>query len=310
MGGTVELPIKITNQGAFKGAMKFYASDIPNVKKRPEISLDLNKVAEGKLKIEIKPNNENKWAAGSYQVPVSGEGVLQYNPDPLSVVQATEDQKAVEPMLVAANEALKAAQANKGEVGKSALTDEEKAKQIAAADEAIAQAQAHVKAAEAAKKRADDLLNQANDRNKPRDLKVVGYSKPITLNIAAAPLRFKDVPTEMQVAKGASGELAVGFERLFGFAEAVELSLVAPNGLKGIELTPVPVAKDQAAGKLTVKVNADAPEGEHAFNLNGKVTFNGVACVLSQAVKVKVVGAVPVAPAAAAAAAAAPAPNP
>jgi len=288
LGGTVEIPVKIVKEGAFKGAVKFLPTGIPNVAKRPELALDLNKATEGKLTIAVKPTKENKYAPGTFEFVVQGEAVLQHHPDPVAVVEATEDQKAVEQLGTQATEGLKQAQAKKAEIAKSALTVEEKAKQSAAADAAIAQAQERTKAVDGAKKRAADLLKQANDRNKPRDLRVIAFSKPVKLKIEAAPLQFKDTPGEIEVAIGSSVEIPVGFERLFGFADAVELSVEPPKDLKGFEPKGVSVPKDQSAGTLSLKAGAEVPAGEHSLNLLAKMTFNGVNCELRQVLKIKI----------------------
>ena len=290
LGSTVEIPMKIAKAGAFKGATKFFVSGIPNIKKRPEVALDLNKVTEGKLTIPLKPTNENKYAAGMFEFTIQGEAVLQHHPDPDGVAEAAEDQKGVEAIALKVAEELKQSQAKKAEIAKSALTEEEKLKQTAAADEAITRAQERIKVAEAAKKRAADLLKQANDRNKPRDVRVIVDSKPLKLQVSAAPLSFKEAPAEIDIAKGGVAEMEVGFERLFGFADTVELTLEPPKDLKGFESKPVTVPKGQAAGKLSLTAKPDVPEGEHAFNLLAKMAFNGVNCELRQPLKVKVAG--------------------
>ena len=288
MGGAIEIPLNIARSGAFKGAVKFYPQSIPNLKKRPEVSLDLNKVGEGKLKIDVKPNKDNKYAPGTYHFVVRGDGVLQFHPDPNGVDAATQDQKFAEQRAAQAAEKLKVAEAEKAVIAKAGLTEAEKANQIVAADTAITEAKKLVSAAGLAKSRAAARLKAANDRNKPRDTRISGYSKPIRLKIAPAPVTFEGVATKVEVAKGAVTEVEVPVQRLYGFADAVELSLAGPNGIKGFALKPVTVPKEQGAGKLAVEVSGEAPDGEHAFILSGKVTFNGVACALQQPITIKV----------------------
>jgi hypothetical protein len=249
-------------------------------------------VVDGKLSIPLVPTNENKYVPGTFEIYVSGDANFQFRPDPLAVVEATEDQKAVEQLVVQAGEELKKAQARKGEIAKSSLTADEKAAQTAAADAEIAKAQERSNAAAEANKRAAEILKQANERNKPRDLKLLGYSRPVTLKIAAAPVRFKQAPPVIEVAKGAAAELSVEIERLYGFADTVELSMVPPKDLKGFEPKPVSVAKDQGAGRMGLRANPDAPDGTHAFDLLAKMNFNGVNCELRQPIQVRVVAAI------------------
>ena len=113
----------------------------------------------------------------------------------------------------------------------------------------------------------------------------------MTLEILPAPLKFKSVPASVEISKGGSAEVPVELERLFGFAEAVELSLVPPQGVPGFEAKPVSVAKGQGAGKLALNAKPEAPDGDHAFVLLAKMNFNGVACELRQPVQVKVAAA-------------------
>ena len=291
IGATVELPFKVAKAGAFKGATKFYPVGFANVKKRPEVSLDLNKVGEGKLSIPLKPSNENKYAPGSFSIKLRADAQFQHHPDPRGITVATEDKKAVDAALAAANESVKAAQAKRAEIEKAGLTEDEKAKQVAAAQAVLAAAQEKVKAANEAKKRAEATLKQANDRNRPRDVRIAAYSAPVTIKVAAAPLKLKEVPATVEVVASGQTELTVVVERLFGFGEAVELSLIAPEGVPGFDSKPVQVPKGQGAGKLVLAAKADAPVGQHAFSLLAKMNFNGVACELRQPITVNLTGA-------------------
>ena len=291
IGGSIEIPLKLAKEGTFKGNAKIYLAGLPNIAKPASLDVDLNKVADGKLTVALKPSNENKYAPGRYEVYTRADAVLQYRPDPQAGLEASEDLKAVEALAVEAGEALKLVEAKRGEIAQAGLTEDERASQSAAAEEAISLAQARKKAADEAKARAAELLKQAEARNAPRDLRLAAYSAPFVLDIAPAPLLFKEVPPELQVSQGGQSEISVGFERRFGFAENVELSLVPPKDLKGFELPPVTVAKDPSRGSLIIRAAADAPVGEHLFTLVAKVNFNGVACDLQQPLKVVVVAA-------------------
>ncbi len=244
LGGRIEIPLKLAKAGEFKGNAKFYLEGIPGIAKPPTLDLDANSVGEGKLGVVITPTNDNKYLPGRFEVCVRGDAVLKYLPDPLGLAAAMEEQKAVENRVAQAGEALAIAEARKGEIAQAGLTEEEKVTQSAAAQAAVVEAQGRKEAAEKAKGRALELVKQAEARNAPRDVGIAGYSLPFVLDIAPAPLVFKDVAPEIRVAKGGGEELPVAFERRFGFAEAVELSLLPPKDLKGFDVPAVSVGKE------------------------------------------------------------------
>ncbi len=78
------------------------------------------------------------------------------------------------------------------------------------------------------------------------------------LDIAAAPLRFKEVRHQRSMCP----RVGDASSRLDSSAcldlPKLELSLVPPKDLKGFELAPVSVAKDQSKGKLIIRAAAEA----------------------------------------------------
>ena len=82
--------------------------------------------------------------------------------------------------------------------------------------------------------------------------------------------------------------IPVKVERLYGFAEAVELEVAVPGTAKGVTAAKLSVAKEAAEGMLEITTAADAAVGDHAVTLNAKAKFNNVDITATATVKVSV----------------------
>ena len=169
--------------------------------------------------------------------------------------------------------------------------------ELAAADKALVDAQAKAKADEEARvkseadlKTAQDKVNQANQlkqqidqrvnqvkqQNQAKDYQFALASTPIKLKIEPSPIKLAPLAAPPAVKQEAKQELVVKFERLYGFAEQVELRLEPPQGVPGINVQQVNVPNGQGEGKLEIAAGGNAPVGQHACTLKARARFNNV----------------------------------
>ena len=79
-------------------------------------------------------------------------------------------------------------------------------------------------------------------------------------------------------------------ERLFGFADDVELSLEPPSGLQGLAAAKAALKKDQQEGKLEIAAAEGAPIGKHACTLRARGRFNNVQVETTAGVTISIEG--------------------
>ncbi|MDX1947488.1 MAG: hypothetical protein SFU86_18960 [Pirellulaceae bacterium] len=217
----------------------------------------------------------------------------------------TDAAKAAADKLTAAKDAAAKDGANAGladavKAAEKAAADADAAKKkseedLAAADKALAEALAVGKkadeakvAAEAAAKGAADKVAQATPMkaqvdkkvadaktaNQPKDVQFSLVSTPIRLRIAAHPFKV-EVPAPAPFKQDAKQELTVKLERLYGFADQVELTFDAP-GVPGLSSKKVDLAKDKTEAKLELAAGANTPVGQHKGTVRARGRFNNV----------------------------------
>lgn len=191
---------------------------------------------------------------------------------------AAAAQKKAEEELAAADKALTDAQA-------AAKTAEEAR---VAAEAALKAATDKITAANQFKQQLDQRVNQIKQANQPKDVQFAVASTPIKLKIAASPINLTATNPPAAIKQGEKQELVAKLERLYGFAEQIELRLEPPQGVQGLSAQQVNVNKDQAEGKLEVTAAANATPGAHACVVKARGRFNNVQVESSTTVTITV----------------------
>jgi hypothetical protein len=201
--------------------------------------------------------------------------------------EAHADDQAAQDAVAAAEKELTAA----GEAKKSADEDAAKATQSASeaqtaqqsaeeaktkAEQALKDSQDKAKRATDAKTALDKRVEEVKKANNPADVNIALVSTPIQLRIVSTPIKLAAAQAEVQVKKKDKAELLLQLERLYGFAEAVELTLEAPKDAAGLAAEKLSVAADQSEGRLQVTAAENTPVGKHAVVIRAKAQFNKV----------------------------------
>ena len=101
-------------------------------------------------------------------------------------------------------------------------------------------------------------------------------STPLQLEIAPDPLQLMPLPEVVPLHVGQEQEVALRFQRLYGFADAVTAEWQLPAGLAGVTAEAGTAAAEQAELALKVKADAQAMPGRHSLTLRLSLKFNGV----------------------------------
>jgi hypothetical protein len=253
LGGNVELPIKITRRGDFKDAVKLVAMGLTQQMKPKDVTLDAGK---DEAKFELALNQQN-IRPGSYTFYMKGETKRKYTRNPEAVAAAEAEQKRITEMIKAINDEIKSATEAKNEA-------------------ALKAAQEKLKEANQLKTQCDKRADDAKKANQPKDVAFALISTPIKLRVNASPLKLTPEKNSLGLKSGGKQEMPVKIERLYGFADQVELTLSPPQGVAGLTAPNVTLNKGQDGGKLEIAAADGVPAGQHPCTLRARGKFNNV----------------------------------
>lgn len=170
---------------------------------------------------------------------------------------------------------------------------------IAEAYAAKVKAAAEDPAQAAEKPKLDEALKAANER--VEQLKKSTAERDVTAYFPTTPLRIRILETPVRAAPiaavtgaaGAEQQIDVKIERLFGFADAVDIALSGKAPVEGLELPNVQIPAGMDTAKIVVKIPANATATSVNIPIKMDCKFNGHA--LSQTLTFGLTIAAPVA---------------
>lgn len=165
---------------------------------------------------------------------------------------------------------------------KAKAAEDAKTAATTAATEAAAKLKMATDAQAAAAKRATDMANASKSNN----VNAIEPTMPITITIAPAPITLAQ-PAAGVVKQGEKVEVTVTVNRLFGYADPVEIELTgkAPQGVK---IAKVTIPKDQSEGKVVIETTDKSPAGDHDVTLRGTARLNGQSLTADQTLALKI----------------------
>ena len=157
-----------------------------------------------------------------------------------------------------------------------------------AATQAEAQAQLKAKTAEARKTAAAERAKEITAKVQPKDATLFAYSAPIRLQITPAPVTLSSSVLAGQVDQGGKIRIPINLTRLYHYADPVELTLVSPKGVAGLNAAKIALAKDQTQADVLIEAAADATPGDHQVIIQAMLKFNNQPLQVDQRVALKV----------------------
>jgi hypothetical protein len=264
LGANVEIPIKISRRGDFKDPVKLAAVGLSQQMRPKDVTLDGDK---GEAKFELALNQQS-IKPGSYTFYMKGETKRKYSRNPEAVAAAEAEQKRLAEMIKAINDEIKSATEAKD-------------------DAALKAAQDKLKQATELKTQCEKRLDDVKKASQPKDVPIALISTPVRLRIHSSPLKLSAEPIAALQA-GGKQELAVKLERLYGFADQVELTLEPPSGVQGLAMEKTMLKKDESQSKLQVVAADNATPGQHACTLRARGRFNNLQVETTAAVNITI----------------------
>jgi hypothetical protein len=285
LAGTVKFPVKVIRRGTFKGAVELFTYGLP-----PTIHGPLHAQPKYHTPITLPANQEtaefavtvpNHVPAGTYSFFVSGVGTVNYTRGP-EKLRAAEARFAAIEKIIAENDArLKAAVKTQADATK-ALADVQAAKQDTKAA-AAAKTNADTAAAEADRKAKADAaflqpfrleVSKLREQAKPVELKISAASTRLTMKITPAPFELRVAPATLSLKPGARVEVPLTIQRLYGFADAVQVQFLVGN-VPGMSGPPISIAAGKVDGRLLIEVPGNASPGTYPVTLHATAAYCG-----------------------------------
>ena len=226
--GKLEIPIKVTRRGDFKGALAMTAAGLPPNAKVNNFNIDGN-TTEMKVQLEL-PNNT---PVGTFTFYLNAQSQVSYKRNPQAQAAAEAAKKEVDALLAKANEEAKKATQAKAEADKLAT-------------EAAAQIKKTADARAAADKLAVDSMAAAKAA-----LEKAQQAKAAAEKEAANPALQEAKAAAEKAAAEAEGKAKAAAE-----AQAAAVKAMAEADAKAKATTEAKAAADKAAAEAAEKVKA------------------------------------------------------
>jgi hypothetical protein len=126
------------------------------------------------------------------------------------------------------------------------------------------------------------------ERAKARDVKFSTWSPPVTVILSDAPLEVVSVSVAPEFEAGKSGEVKFEVNRMFGFADEIDVIAEPPAG---ITATPVKMKKEESASVMTLAIAPEVAPNDYRATLRFKMKFGGQEVSMVQEILVHVIAA-------------------
>ena len=114
------------------------------------------------------------------------------------------------------------------------------------------------------------------------NLKLGVPAPPLKLTVTASPIRFTVAAPVEPARPGTKVELSIALERLYGFAEPVQVRLSIPHELSGIRAAIITIPRGKSEAKLAITLTEEATPGTHHLTVNAIARLGGQELPITQ----------------------------
>ncbi|HUY88920.1 MAG TPA: PPC domain-containing protein [Pirellulales bacterium] len=270
------------------------AKDAAKAKQDAEkVAAELEQKAEAAAKrlaeaAEAAETAESNIKAASADVEAAKQAAEDKPDDKELAAALAEAEKRLNEAETEAEKAAEAKTAAEKSAEETSLEAKAAAQTQTAAEQTLAAAEANAKSAEKAKTAAEKEAVQAAGAAKPKSLNIGFPSTTITLKVTPAPMTLMAPPPSAPLAQGAKLELPIQINRLYGYADPVQLSVTFPKGVAGLKAAAVTIPKDGTEAKLVLEATASATPGEHELTIQAVSRFNNQNLTTTELVRLAV----------------------
>ncbi len=122
-------------------------------------------------------------------------------------------------------------------------------------------------------------------------------SLPLKLTVAGSAIRLVVTAPTGPVRQGTQVELPITIERLYNYADPVQVRIVIPGGVEGITAATATIPRGKSDAKLAVTLGPAATLGVHKLTVNAIARLSGLELPATQEIELKVEPAAPAEPA-------------
>ena len=249
--GNLEIPFRLARRSLLPGELKLRLGTLDGLREGTTKLVVDDKSSEGTLVYKVTKRG-NEFKPGKYTFSAVALSQMTYRNQPEAVAQALQDTARLQKL-----SELKSAMAGRA-TGK-------------ASPQSRVELAAQAKETERARRAAEKRLREAIAKASPRKVRMAAHSRALDLTIHPSPILLTTRERPWHIRAGANLELPLSIERLFNYADPVEIGLDVPIHIVGIEAESVTIPKGEKTSSLLVRLAADLDPGDYPLKL--KATF-------------------------------------
>ena len=254
MEGNLEIPFQLARRSLLPGELKLRLGTLDGLREGTTKLVVDDKSSEGTLVYKVTKRG-NEFKPGKYTFSAVALSQMTYRNQPEAVVQALQDTVRLQKL----------------SEQKSAMAGRATGK---ASPQSRTELAAQAKEAERARRAAEKRLREAIAKASPRKVRMAAHSRALDLTIHPSPILLTTRERVWHTRAGANLELPLSIERLFNYADPVEIGLEVPIHIVGIEAESVTIPKGEKTSSLLVRLAADLGPGDYPLKLKATLQLN------------------------------------
>lgn len=254
MEGNLEIPFQLARRSLLPGELKLRLGTLDGLREGTTKLVVDDKSSEGTLVFKVTKRG-NEFKPGKYTFSAVAVSQMTYRNQPEAVTRALQDTVRLQKL-----SEQKSAMAGRA-TGKTS-------------PQSRAELAAQAKQAERARRAAERRLREAIAKASPRKVRMAAHSRALDLTIHPAPILLTGQESPQQSPAGTNLELPLSIERLFNYADPVEIGLKVPIHIVGIEAESVTIPKGETTSSLLVRLAADLAPGDYPLKLQATLQLN------------------------------------
>ena len=254
MEGNLEIPFQLARRSLLPGELKLRLGTLDGLREGTTKLVVDDETSEGTLVYKVTKRG-NEFKPGKYTFSAVAVSQVTYRNQPEAVAQALQDTVRLQKL----------------SEQKSAMAGRATGK---ASPQSRTELADRAKQAERARRAAEKRLREAIAKASPRKVRMAAHSRALDLTIHAAPILLTGQESPPHSPAGTNLELPLSIERLFNYADPVEIGLKVPIHIVGIEAESVTIPKGETTSSLLVRLAADLAPGDYPLKLQATLQLN------------------------------------
>ena len=252
--GNLEIPFQLARRPLLPGELKLRLGTLDGLRENTTKLVVDDESSEGTLVYKLTKRG-NEFKPGKYTFSAVASGQVTYRNQPEGVARAHREAMRLQRL----------------SERKTAMAERSTGK---TSPQSGADPAAQAKEAERARRAAEKRLREAIAKASPRKIQMAAHSRALDLTIHPAPILLIGKERVWHSQAGTNLELPLSIERLFNYADPVEIDLKVPIHIVGIEAESVTIPKGETTSSLLVRLAADLDPGEYPLKLEATLQLN------------------------------------